>query len=245
MGFSHRNYVSDYMRIAVARVLEHFDYQLQGKRILDAPAGIGWVGDELSRAGADAVYGDINNEKPYFTHTDLDQPLPYEDHSFDAVICCEGIEHVYSPWHLMAEFKRVLRPGGIIIVTTPNVQNLLSRVKFLFCGYLYQFEPFSKVPRTGGDKGHISPVGFWQLDYYARSLDLEVCRPSGGRLKRLILLPLLLPILGFGLFWSYFDLRKFGKANRSAGNSILVNMFRLRVLLSRTLIFVARSPQDK
>lgn len=62
MHFSHRKYVSDYMRIAVSRVLEHFDGKLDGKRVLDAPAGIGWVGDELARAGAEAVYGDINNE---------------------------------------------------------------------------------------------------------------------------------------------------------------------------------------
>lgn len=242
MHFSHRKYVSDYMRIAVSRVLEHFDGKLDGKRVLDAPAGIGWVGDELARAGAEAVYGDINNEKSYFTHVDLEEPLPFDDCSFDAIVCCEGIEHVYSPWLLLSELKRVLRPGGVIVITTPNVQNLLSRLKFLFCGYLYQFEPFSKVPQAFGDKGHISPVGYWQLDYYCQCLGLMVRQPSGGRLKRLILLPFFIPLLGLGWLWSYLDHLKFGKRNRTAGSRILGNMFRLRVLLSRSLIFVAERP---
>jgi len=92
------------------------------------------------------VLGDINDEKPTFTRVDLEQPLPFSDAYFDAVVCCEGIEHVYSPGHLMSEFARVLKPGEILVITTPNIQNLLSRLKFLFCGYLYQFEPFSKAP---------------------------------------------------------------------------------------------------
>ena len=242
MHFSHRKYVSDYMRIAVSRVLEHFDGKLDGKRVLDAPAGIGWVGEELARAGAEAVFGDINNEKSYFTHVDLEEPLPFGDCSFDAVVCCEGIEHVYSPWVLLSEFKRVLRPGGVIVITTPNVQNLLSRLKFLFCGYFYQFEPFSKVPRKFGDKGHISPVSYWQLDYYSQVLGLEVGCPTGGRLKRMVLLPVFVPILCVGMFWSRFDLGRYGKMNKEAGSRILLNMFRLRVLLSRSLIFVAKLP---
>ena len=241
MHFSHRKYVSDYMRIAVSQVLEHFRHNVKGKRVLDVPAGIGWVGEELARAGADAVLGDINDEKPTFTRVDLERPLLFGDDCFDAVICCEGIEHVYSPWHLMSEFGRVLKPGGILVITTPNIQNLLSRLKFLFCGYFYQFEPFSKSPRLEGDKGHISPVSYWQLDYYAQVLGLEVCRPTGGRLKRAILLPLFMPLLGIGMLWSQADLNRYGKSNQVAGARILDNMFRLRVVLSRSLVFVARA----
>jgi 2-polyprenyl-3-methyl-5-hydroxy-6-metoxy-1,4-benzoquinol methylase len=241
MHFSHRKYVSDYMRIAVSQVLEHFRHDVKGKRVLDVPAGIGWVGEELARAGADAVLGDINDEKPTFTRVDIEQPLPFGDDYFDAVVCCEGIEHVYSPWRLMFEFERVLKPGGILVITTPNIQNLLSRLKFLFCGYLYQFEPFSKSPLLEGDKGHISPISYWQLDYYAQVLGLEVCRPTGGRLKRAILLPLFMPLLGIGMLWSHADLNRYGKSNQVAGARILDNMFRLRVVLSRSLVFVARA----
>ncbi|MEK9555550.1 MAG: class I SAM-dependent methyltransferase [Gammaproteobacteria bacterium] len=242
MQFSHRKYVSDYMRIAVSRVLTHFGGEMHGRKVLDVPAGIGWVGEELARAGADSVLGDINDEKPTFTRVDLEQPLPFSDDHFDAVVCCEGIEHVYSPWHLMSEFARVLRPGGILVVTTPNVQNLLSRLKFLFCGYFYQFEPFSKIPKQMGDKGHISPVSYWQLDYYSTTLGLEVRCPTGGRLKRLILFPLLMPALAVGALWSIYDARRFGKSNQLNSMRIVRHMFRLRVLMSRSLIFVAEAP---
>ena len=45
--------------------------------------------------------------------------LPFEDGSFDTVLCTQVIEHVRTPNAVIAECARVLRPGGVLIVTAP------------------------------------------------------------------------------------------------------------------------------
>lgn len=49
--------------------------------------------------------------------------LPYKDNFFDFIICSEVIEHVQNPDAVVSEFKRVLKKGGIVLVTTPNILN--------------------------------------------------------------------------------------------------------------------------
>jgi ubiquinone/menaquinone biosynthesis C-methylase UbiE len=55
--------------------------------------------------------------------------LPWEDRSFDAVYAGEIIEHVAGPSEALAEWKRVLRPNGVLILSTPNRDRLLARAK--------------------------------------------------------------------------------------------------------------------
>lgn len=51
----------------------------------------------------------------------FDYPLPLASGSFDAVLCFETVEHLSQPERLVAELGRVTRPGGMLILTTPNV----------------------------------------------------------------------------------------------------------------------------
>lgn len=51
--------------------------------------------------------------------------FPYPDDSFDTVICCELLEHLArDPMHMMSEIHRVLKPNGILVLTTPNVVSI-------------------------------------------------------------------------------------------------------------------------
>lgn len=71
-------------------------------------------------------------ELPYeFHRCDLGDGLPFPDTSIDLVHAGEVLEHLYDPDHLLEECARVLRPGGHLVITTPNLQAWYNRALFL------------------------------------------------------------------------------------------------------------------
>ena len=65
---------------------------------------------------------------------DLTRPLPYESASRDLVLLSEVIEHLPNWMPVVREAARILRPGGYLILTTPNVLRLHSRLRFFLTG---------------------------------------------------------------------------------------------------------------
>lgn len=64
------------------------------------------------------------------------QALPFGDESFDVVICLEVVEHVDFPGKVMSEVHRVLRPGGVLVVGTPNTSSYYVAAYKLLKGVL-------------------------------------------------------------------------------------------------------------
>jgi 2-polyprenyl-3-methyl-5-hydroxy-6-metoxy-1,4-benzoquinol methylase len=71
--------------------------------------------------------------------TDLNNPLPVPDHSFDGIISTEVIEHLENPRAVFREFYRLLRPEGVLIVTTPNQESVRSIAGLLIGGHFVAF----------------------------------------------------------------------------------------------------------
>jgi glycosyltransferase involved in cell wall biosynthesis/SAM-dependent methyltransferase len=69
-------------------------------------------------------------------HFDAEKdPFPYPPEHFSTVLCCELIEHLYDdPMHLMSEVNRILKPGGSLVLTTPNIAALRG-VEAILQGY--------------------------------------------------------------------------------------------------------------
>ncbi|MBA3375744.1 MAG: methyltransferase domain-containing protein [Actinobacteria bacterium] len=63
---------------------------------------------------------------------DVEEPLPFTDASFDAVVAGELFEHLRFPSSLTGEVRRVLRPGGVIVGSVPNAFRIQGRLRFLF-----------------------------------------------------------------------------------------------------------------
>jgi ubiquinone/menaquinone biosynthesis C-methylase UbiE len=71
-----------------------------------------------------------------------DAPLPFEDSSFDLVLCAETIEHVRDVQLLLSEVRRVLAPGGSFAVTTPS-HGRATGLELLALGFERRFDPLS------------------------------------------------------------------------------------------------------
>jgi len=73
---------------------------------------------------------------------DPDAPLPLADNAFDLVLCAETVEHVRDLQLLLSECRRVLRPGGLLAVTTP-AHSRLTGLAVLLGGFERRFPPLS------------------------------------------------------------------------------------------------------
>ncbi|HEY1240946.1 MAG TPA: glycosyltransferase [Bryobacteraceae bacterium] len=81
---------------------------------------------------------------------------PYPDEHYTTVLCCELIEHLFTdPMHLMSEVNRILKPGGHLVLTTPNISSLRG-VAAILQGYHPGFFPAYLRPSDSeeGDARH-------------------------------------------------------------------------------------------
>ena len=70
---------------------------------------------------------------------DLDAgPLPYGDETFDCVVCADVLEHIKEPWGVLSQLFGLLRPGGCIVVSIPNIRNLGILAELAAGDWVYQ-----------------------------------------------------------------------------------------------------------
>lgn len=98
-----------------------------GRKALDVGAREGHQTRWLRSRGYEVTSVDVETCFDECLKIDANEPLPFADESFDLVWCSEVIEHLKEPTAALAELRRVTRPGGDIVLTTPNSYALLFR----------------------------------------------------------------------------------------------------------------------
>jgi len=156
--------------------------------VLDVPAGEGALAARLIDAGFDVRCCDLYPEIFRLDDVDihqgnLDAELPFGDQSFDYVTCLEGLEHIENPQQAMREFARVLKAGGHLIVSVPNILNIEERLKWLLYGYTSHFKPITRAGRAQlrsdyHDReeiaAHVNPIGYSELRYILEKHGFEI-----------------------------------------------------------------------
>lgn len=173
------------------------------------------------------------------------QGLPFQDKHFDLVTCTEVIEHLEHYRYTLREMYRVLKPGGTLVLTTPNILNLKSRIRFLVFGFYNLFGPLhfreSNLYSTGG---HINPVSLFFLSHSlidAGFHEIETSIDKKQGTSKAWLLPLYFPIIFFSKLTQYKEKRKYQTID-SLNEPFVLRMNSLDILLGRTIVVGCKKP---
>ena len=150
-------------------VTRHFD---RGARLLDVGCGSGWLGEHFEHytgidGSAEAVAAARERGREIL-QGNVDEPLPFEDASFDGVVLKDLLEHVADPVAVVGEARRVLRPGGRVFASSPDAQRWVwddytHRRPFTRKAFRLLFARRRLRRRAGGlrvgDAGHLDRLG--------------------------------------------------------------------------------------
>ena len=227
-----------------------------GRRLLDLGAGAGYMTQKVSarlreknldpgkQLLAMDLFGDSYRcaEVP-FRQADLNESLPLESGTFDAIYSIEVIEHLRRPYDFLAECSRLLKPGGLLVFSTPNTLHALSRVKQLFTGFSDLYIPPSIKPENGGRIcGHIMPLPYGYHVYGLRRAGLIQIEFIPDRIKRgaMFFALLLFPLFKFSSWLHQRRVRRYGADVYAENAEVLAVTNSFSMLTSRSCIIAAR-----
>jgi SAM-dependent methyltransferase len=184
------------------------DIPAQGKTLLDVSCKEGDVLRALEPRGFILRGTNFEPDGPPLNGIPVDygvnllKRLPYADASFDVVLLVEVIEHLENHRLALGELARILKPGGVLILTTPNIMRLNSRFHFFLSGYhktKRRFIPFD-TPLDQAHRFHNYPVDLPILYYLCKQSGLVMERLGKSKVKgysRLLFAVFGLPVLAY------------------------------------------------
>lgn len=162
--------------------------KVKNPKIVDLAGGEGQFYDLLSKYKSDMDYTivelsqkqrNIAKKKGIKTLSmDLAKKFKFKDNSFDIIIASEIIEHIFDTKYFLSECNRILRKGGILVITTPNIATIGNRL-----GLLIGNRPSCIDARVEGSPGHIRAFVKEDLVKLHKDAKLKIIKLVGIRLK--------------------------------------------------------------
>jgi len=236
------------IKFYVKRFLVKNKEKIEGKKIIDFPAGNGITSRIIKENGGEAVAFDLFPE--YFNvkgiscnRATIAEGLPVADQFADMLICQEGMEHFSDQLQAFKEFSRVLKKKGTLLITTPNYSNLRSKLSYLFS----ESERFgSTMPPNELDSiwmskqdsakeiyyGHIFLIGIQKLRLFAKLSGFNIRKIHKTKTKSasVFLFPFLYPFI-FLFNWLTYrkNLRKNKLYSKEIKKSVYKELFQLSI----------------
>ena len=226
------------------------EFKDKSVRILELGPGEGMLTKELIDAGFSNVEAmdmypeNFKIENVRCHKGNLSEDLPFEDDSYDLVIAVEAIEHLENQYHFASECARITKQNGAVIITTPNITNFASRVRFFFTGfYSLATRPSSEFQKNWVIE-HIYPITFWQLRHILHTNGLFIKKVTTSKLKKGSLLGLLFWPLSY--FFTYRALVTEDEPRQNKVNmEILKQMHTPSLFLGRNQIILSRKEKSQ
>jgi len=231
--------------------------EMKPGRLLDVPAGGGQQARALRELGYQVVTADLNPAAPVragidAAMADANAPLPFRSASFDYILTREGIEHLENQTGFIAECARVLRPGGTIVLTTPNVMHLSARISTFLTGQrnlkrglVNEVESLRSANGPHRYHGHVFLIDYFRLRYLMRlagfdRLRVFTDRYSGTAIALGWLAPLMYAASRYAVAVSTRRRRgKYPVAPRAVADEIMRHVFSSALLFGKRMIIVA------
>jgi len=207
-------------------------------RILDLGCGDGDYSSRLKELGFEVTSGDIDaarfkyKNEIEFKHCDITKEMPFADNTFDYVLLMEVVEHLRNPYTVIQEINRIIKKGGSLILSTPNILSLKSRLRFMFEGcYEYFREPPLDHAKNPGEvifNLHIAPYRYQELEFLLSMSGFNVEKIFTSNYE------------GYGLFFllPIIKFQAWQKARRTKKNGANIDYTRIhKILLSKTILF--------
>jgi SAM-dependent methyltransferase len=192
------------------------------------------------RAGAPAA--------THWVRADCNAPLPFRTAAFDTVLSREGIEHFENQAGFIRECARVLRPGGRLVLTTPNLMHLGARLSALLTGQRTMRRGLANEVETLRARsagrfyhGHIFLIDYFRLRYLMRLAGLGAIEVYTDRLSPSSLaLGWMTPVMYAASRLSVATFRRKARQHRRAVAPPKVTAEILRHVFSPALLFGKR-----
>lgn len=222
--------------------------ELPKGKLLDVAAGNGAMSYWAVNQGFDVTAVDINQdlfELDNVPHVaaDLNESLPLADNSSDTTVACEIIEHLENHFFFMRELARVTRPGGHVVLSTPNEHNIQNRLAYFTTGYYGHSRHLIREDDPLLPLRHINMIPLSKLELAWRRAGLELVKFEVSRYRRwsYLLFPFMYPIqslrLSMRMQWFVRD-QEAKELNRRVYN--IVND--PRIFMGRTIVYLLRKP---